>query len=276
MKVVFLEDVAGVAQGGDVKEVKNGFARNYLIPKNLAVPATHNALQQIKSIAERSEEERVRTLTDVRALAEALEGTLINIEMRSGMNNRLYGSVTNAVVADELAKITDREIDRRTVILPEPIRELGLFEVTLRLHQEVDVSISVLVYPIGADPEAALAVARGEEVAVETSDEAAGEVASEDSVEDADIDETTVESDEEKADEEADTEGATVESDEEEATEDAEAEAEATEDAEAEAEDAEEEPSEESDDEPVAGAEDDADEEADVEEAAGESKEKES
>ncbi|MCH8061340.1 MAG: 50S ribosomal protein L9 [Chloroflexi bacterium] len=266
MKVVFLEDVAGVAQGGDVKEVKNGFARNYLIPKNLAVPATHNALQQIKSIAQRSEEERVRTLTDVRALAEALEGTLINIEMRSGVNNRLYGSVTNAVVADELAKITEREIDRRTVILPEPIRELGLFEVTLRLHQEVEVSIDVLVYPIGADPEAALAVARGEEVTVEPSDEAAGEVASEDSVEDADTDETAVESDEEEADEEADTEGAEEESTEEDADEDAEAEAE----------DAEEESSEESADEPVAGTEDDADEEADVEEAAGESKETES
>ena len=169
MRVVFLEDVEGVAQGGEVKEVKNGFARNYLIPKSLAVPATHNALQQIQSIAQKADDDRTRTLTDLRALGDIVEGTLINIEMRSGVNNRLYGSVTNAVLADELSKITDREIDRRTVILAEPIRELGLFEVTLRLHQDVEVPISVLVYPIGADPEAALAAARGEDVAEQES-----------------------------------------------------------------------------------------------------------
>lgn len=257
MRVVFLEDVEGVAQGGDVKEVKNGFARNYLIPKNLAVPATHNALQQIQSIAQRSEEERVKTLTDVRAVAEALEGTLINIEMRSGVNNRLYGSVTNAVLADELSTITSREIDRRTVILPEPIRELGLFEVTLRLHTEVDVPISVLVYPIGADPEKALAIARGEEVAEEPVDEAASEDAAEESV--AGV--------EDKAEEESEADDATEEDEEEEA---------ASDEVEAEEEPSEEAASEEPADEPEASDEDDAEEEADVEEAAEESKEKES
>ena len=250
MRVVFLEDVAGVAQGGDVKEVKNGFARNYLIPKNLAVPATHNALQQIQSIAQRSEEERVQTLTDVRAVAEALEGTLINIEMRSGVNNRLYGSVTNAVLADELSKITSREIDRRTIILPEPIRELGLFEVTLRLHPEVEVPISVLVYPIGADPETALAIARGEEVAEEPSEKAASEESTEEAV--ASV--------EDEAEEVADADDATEE--EEEA---------ASDEVEAEEEPSEEEASEEPADEPEA-----SDEEGDVEEAAEESKEKES
>ncbi len=257
MRVVFLEDVEGVAQGGDVKEVKNGFARNYLIPKNLAVPATHNALQQIQSIAERSEEERVRTLTDVRALAEALEGTLINIEMRSGVNNRLYGSVTNAVLADELSKITSREIDRRTVILPEPIRELGLFEVTLRLHPEVEVPISVLVYPIGADPETALANARGEEVAEEPADEAAEESTSEDAAEES------VAGVEDEAEEEAEADDATEEDEEEEEA--------ASDEVEAEEEPSEEAASEESADEPEAG-----DEEADVEEAEEESKDKES
>ena len=207
MKVVFLEDVEGVAQGGDVKEVKNGFARNFLIPKNLAVPATHNALQQITSIAQKAEEDRTRTLTDMRDLAEILEGTQINIEMRSGVNNRLYGSVTNAVLADELSSITSREIDRRTVILAEPIRELGLFEVTLRLHQDVEVPISVLVYPIGSDPEKALAVARGE-VAEESeeSTEDAGEEPAEEavaSVEDDAAEEEASETIEEEEEEEA-------------------------------------------------------------------------
>ena len=256
MRVVFLEDGAGVALGGDVKEVKNGFARNYLIPKNLAVPATHNALQQIQSIAQRSEEERVQTLTDVRAVAEALEGTLINIEMRSGVNNRLYGSVTNAVLADELSKITSREIDRRTIILPEPIRELGLFEVTLRLHPEVEVPISVLVYPIGADPETALAIAKGEDVAEEPAEEAASEESAEESV--ASV--------EDEAEEEPDADEAAEEEEQDAASDEVEAEEGPSE----------EEASEEPADEPEANEEDDADEEADVEEAAEESKEKES
>ena len=256
MRGVFLEDVAGVAQGGDVKEVKNGFARNYLIPKNLAVPATHNALQQIQSIAQRSEEERVQTLTDVRAVAEALEGTLINIEMRSGVNNRLYGSVTNAVLADELSKITSREIDRRTIILPEPIRELGLFEVTLRLHPEVEVPISVLVYPIGADPETALAIAKGEDVAEVPAEEAASEESAEESV--ASV--------EDEAEEEPDADEAAEEEEQDAASDEVEAEEGPSE----------EEASEEPADEPEANEEDDADEEADVEEAAEESKEKKS
>ena len=231
MKVVFLEDVEGVAQGGDVKEVKNGFARNFLIPKNLAVPATHNALQQITSIAQKAEEDRTRTLTDMRDLAEILEGTQISIEMRSGVNNRLYGSVTNAVLADELSSITSREIDRRTVILAEPIRELGLFEVTLRLHQDVEVPISVLVYPIGSDPEKALAVARGEvaeeseesnedageepaeEAVAGVEDDAAEEEASE-TIEEADVEEAA-EEEEAATDEEADDEEASEDSKEE-------------------------------------------------------------
>ncbi len=238
MKVVFLEDVAGVAQGGDVKEVKNGFARNYLIPKNLAVPATHNALQQITSIAQRAEEDRTRTLTDMRAVGEAFEGTQINIEMRSGVNNRLYGSVTNAVLADELSKITAREIDRRTVILAEPIRELGLFEVTLRLHQDVEVPISVLVYPIGADPEAALAAARGEEVAEETeepSEEAAEEATPEQPAEEAvaSVEDDAAEEEPSEATEEADVEEGAEESEEEEATSNDEAEEDQEEDEEA-------------------------------------------
>ena len=154
MRVVFLEDVAGVAQGGDVKEVKNGFARNYLIPKSLAVPATHNALQRVKRLAKEAEEVRLKTLNDMKDLAEALNETQVNVEMRAGASGRLYGSVTNAIIADELGKMADRELDRRTVLLAEPIRELGVFDVKLRLHPEVDADIKVVVYATGTDPNA--------------------------------------------------------------------------------------------------------------------------
>lgn len=153
MRVVFLEDVAGVAQGGDVKEVKNGFARNYLIPKNYAVPATHNALQRVKQYAEQAEKTRLKLLQDMRDLSETLNGKRVSVEMRAGASGQLYGSVTNAIIADKLGEMSDREIDRRSIEIAAPIRQLGSFDVTVRLHPEVQAHIDVLVHPTGMDPD---------------------------------------------------------------------------------------------------------------------------
>ncbi len=153
MRVVFLEDVPGVAQGGDVKEVKNGFARNYLIPKSLATPATHNALQRIAKLQKNAEDTRYKVLSDMRELAAALDGAEISVEMRAGSSGRLYGSVTTAIVAERLSELTDRAIDRRAIELEEPIRELGEFGLTLRLHQQVRARVSVMVHPTGTTAE---------------------------------------------------------------------------------------------------------------------------
>ena len=153
MRVVFLEDVLGVAQGGDIKEVKNGFARNYLIPKNLAVPATHDSLLRVERLSKQADIERDEMMADMGALAQELDGAQVNIEMRVGTGERLYGSVTNAMVAAELAKIAGREIDRRTVEITEPIRQLGTFDVNVRLHPEVSANVKVVVYATGTEPQ---------------------------------------------------------------------------------------------------------------------------
>ena len=153
MRVVFLQDVEGVAQGGDVKEVKNGFARNYLIPKNFAVPATHNAMQRVRQYAEQAERTRLRLLQDMRELSENLNGMRIDVEMRAGASGQLYGSVTNAIIADKLSEISDREIDRRGIEIEDSIRQLGSFNVNVRLHPEVQAQIEVLVYPTGTTAE---------------------------------------------------------------------------------------------------------------------------
>ena len=163
MRVVFLEDVAGVAQGGDVKEVKNGFARNYLIPKSLAVPATHNALQRVERLAREAGVTRVKHLEDMTALAAELDGFQVEIDMRAGSGGRLYGSVTNVMIAEALAELTDREIDRRIIELEEPIRQMGTFEVNIRLDPEVEAKINVLVYPTGTDPRAEAEEAESED-----------------------------------------------------------------------------------------------------------------
>ena len=154
MRVVFLEDVPGVAEGGDIKEVKNGFARNYLIPKSLAVPADHNALQGVQRLKRQAGEVRAQALADFKELAQALDGVQVNIEMRSRTGGLLYGSVTGPMIASELSKIIGTEIDRRTIEIPEPIRELGTFDLNVGLHPEVEAAIKVLVYPTGTDPNA--------------------------------------------------------------------------------------------------------------------------
>ncbi len=153
MRVVFLEDVPGVAQGGDIKEVKNGFARNYLIPQNLAAPATHNAVQRVRKLQNQARITRVKRLEDMRELAAEFNGAQVSVEMRAGSSGRLYGSVTNAIIAERLAELTEKHIDRRAVELDEPIRELGSYDLTIKLHPEVEAGVSVLVYPTGMTPE---------------------------------------------------------------------------------------------------------------------------
>jgi large subunit ribosomal protein L9 len=145
-----------VALGGEIKDVKNGFARNYLIPKKLALPATKDAMQRVVRLSRDAEEKRLKTLADMKALGKELDGARVDVEMRAGSSGRLYGSVTNAVVAAELSKMTDREIDRRTIDIPGSIRDIGLHSATIRLHPEVLATISLLVYARGTDPEATL------------------------------------------------------------------------------------------------------------------------
>ena len=153
MKVVFLEDVEGVAQGGEVKEVKRGFARNYLIPQRLAMPATRDSLQRIDRLKNQAEERRLRTIRDMRQLAEELSGKRVDVPMRAGAGGRLYGSVTNAIVADALSDLLEREIERRDVQIPESIREVGTFDVRVHLYANIDAQVEVLVHPMEIDPE---------------------------------------------------------------------------------------------------------------------------
>ena len=152
MRVVFIEDVEGVALGGEVKEVKNGFARNYLIPKNLAAPATHNNLQRIHKLTKDAAVSRAHRLDEMQTLATSLDGSEITIEMRAGANNRLYGSVTGTMVADALSEEKGIPIERRLVQLDDPIREVGTYDVPLRLFADVNASIKVTVYATGTDP----------------------------------------------------------------------------------------------------------------------------
>ena len=147
MKVLFLEDVEGVAHGGDVKEVKRGFAKNYLLPKNIAVLATKSSLERIPKLKIEADKNRIQRLNDMKELASEIDGMRVNLPMRSGPTGKLYGSVTNNMIASELTALCSKDIERKMIILPESIRQLGIFDIDLNLHQEVQAKISLLVHP---------------------------------------------------------------------------------------------------------------------------------
>ena len=112
MRVIFLQDVLNVASAGDIKEVANGFARNYLFPKSLAVAATHNTLQGVKRLKGEADETRLKTLSDMKALAKELDGVRITVDMRAGIGGRLYGSVTNTMIPNTVSTSTGARLTR--------------------------------------------------------------------------------------------------------------------------------------------------------------------
>ena len=145
MRVIFLSDVPGSGLAGEVKEVKNGFARNFLIPKQLAVVATHDHLQRIETIRKTGDDRRIKEEQDLRALADHLSQISVTVAARVGPTGRLYGAVTSAHVAEELSRLTEREFDRRAIQLEKPIHEPGSYQAEVRLPQGIATSIDVTV-----------------------------------------------------------------------------------------------------------------------------------
>ena len=145
MRVIFLEDIPHVASTGDVKEVKTGYARNYLLPKKLAVAATSQEMARLASIRRVGLERQSKLKGGALALAERLESASVVLKVRSGPSGRLYGAVTNAMVAQELATLMEVEFDRRDITLENAIHELGNFQAKVRLHPELTATISLVV-----------------------------------------------------------------------------------------------------------------------------------
>ncbi len=156
MKVVFFEDVEGTAQVGEVKDVKNGFARNFLLPRGMAGSASKDNLQRANSLAQKETRRQEKLDADARGLSEKLAGYTITIEARVGENGRLFGSVTNRDIAEKLAE-RGHEVDPHIILLPEPIRELGARPVTVKFTRNVSVEITV---DVGPDEESKPVVAR--------------------------------------------------------------------------------------------------------------------
>jgi len=143
MRVIFLEDVPNVARAGEIKEVANGYGRNFLIPKKLALLANSPATSQIE--VQRKLTAQDQTEDELVKLANQLEGREITLKARVGAKDRLYGSVTNADIVAELQNIAGVAVDKRKVELVEPIRQLGSYEVAIRLARDIVPKIKVTV-----------------------------------------------------------------------------------------------------------------------------------
>jgi large subunit ribosomal protein L9 len=145
VKVLFLETVEGSGTRGEVRTVANGYARNYLLPRGYAAPATSDILKRAERLAA-EEEVRQRSLDEqAEQLVGKLQGHPLVFAVRVGEQGRLYGSVTNADIAEKAGEILGEELDRRRALLPEVIRQVGVYSVPLRLSRHVTGEAQVVV-----------------------------------------------------------------------------------------------------------------------------------
>lgn len=154
MKVVFLEEVEGTARTGDVKNVADGFARNYLLPRKLAAPATQHYISIAKAKA--TKEARRQERLDEEAhnlLLPKVDGITVRTEVRVGDQGKLFGSVTARDIAELVQEATKIELEHKQIDLREPIRELGAREVSVKLTRNVIAKVTVSVEPLGGVPE---------------------------------------------------------------------------------------------------------------------------
>lgn len=145
MRLVLTREVTNLGQAGDVVEVAPGYGRNYLIPQGLAVLATPAALNQRQAFVEAERKRRERILSELKELAARIEAITLEFEVRVGEHERLYGSVTSADVGEALERELGEEIDKRKIDLPEPIKELGTFDIPVHLGFEVKPTLKVVV-----------------------------------------------------------------------------------------------------------------------------------
>ena len=145
MKVLFLQDVRPTARAGDVKDVKLGFARNFLIPQGLAVQASEHELRRASALRGQAEDRRLVEAKEWQEVADALKDQKVRIDVRTGPTGRLYGSVTNTMIAAKVSEMTEREIDRRGILIPAPIRTVGEYKVPARFVEGVTATLVIEV-----------------------------------------------------------------------------------------------------------------------------------
>ena len=145
MKVIFLQDVKGKGKKGDIKEVPNGYAQNFLIKNNLAKPANNESMAELKGKQKAKEKQDAEVLAEAKELKALLEKeeTVVKINAKAGEDGRLFGAIPSKQIADALNKQYKIKIDKRKIELDQPIRALGFTQVPVKLHPQVTATINV-------------------------------------------------------------------------------------------------------------------------------------
>jgi len=145
MKVIFLKDVPNVASAGEIKEVASGYGRNFLIPQKLALLVNPQAINLMATQRRVKARQQAESEAEFLELAQELDGREITLEARVGAQDHLYGSITNADIAAELQDSAGLVVDKRKIELAEPIRQLGSYEIVVKLAKDIVPKIRVTV-----------------------------------------------------------------------------------------------------------------------------------
>jgi len=145
MKLILTQEVTGLGTPGDVVEVKDGYGRNYLVPRGLAVGWTKGGEKQIASIRTARRTREVKTLDEAQQIRSALEARTVKLSARAGASGRLFGAITPADVAEAVQAAGGAQVDRRKVELGQPIKSLGDYTVLIRLHPDVQAKVKLQV-----------------------------------------------------------------------------------------------------------------------------------
>jgi large subunit ribosomal protein L9 len=147
MKLILTQEVDGLGSPGDVVEVKDGYGRNYLVPRGLATRWTRGGQKTIDSIKQARAARAVRGLDHAEEIKAKLEQGAVNVKVRSGQGGRLFGAVTVGEIADALSAASGESVDKRTIAVANPIKTLGAHEVSVKLHDEVSAKVALNVVP---------------------------------------------------------------------------------------------------------------------------------
>ena len=147
MKVILIKDVPGYGTFGDVINVKDGFANNYLIPRGLALPATEGNIKHVQDILKQKQRKLEREKAKAKEMAEKIDGLVIEIARPVGVTGKLYGAITVSEIAQHIEEKTGVKVDKRKIMLKAPIKNVGRYTIPVKLHPEVTTTVVVDVKP---------------------------------------------------------------------------------------------------------------------------------
>jgi large subunit ribosomal protein L9 len=145
MKVIFIKDVKGQGKKGQVKEVSEGYAANFLLPRGLVRPATDGNVKTLENQAAAEQRRKDNEKEEAQQLGKKIDELTLTMKAKSGEGGRLFGAITSKQIAETLASTQSISIDKRKIELGEPIRHLGVFQVSIKLHTEVKATLKVQV-----------------------------------------------------------------------------------------------------------------------------------